>query len=331
MELCFDDFYEMYKPKKCTDLMLRSNRVINQLRKKFKNKKSFILLSILSNQGKHELVRNVSKEFIEVSLIDIYEDSSIDIVQENERMSFDMNKFLSNESVKKKKRTVFLVDETVVRNNSCSKLLNALIRSSNQCVLMCTSRNIKKDRKITRLIRTEKLPVIVTSAVPIRTLSAKIHEVSAMNRVLITRRASVNLAKRMYGNMRVFWKLLYHTLDNAKRKELKVTTSTHIIDIVKRYHTDSFENFADVLKRCSDTDVYSLEDRLNLCLGHSYALKHYCHRTVVLEKHCHPWNDSKKLDMSEIAEWTKLFSLSDRKGSLQYQFEELTLPLFLLT
>ena len=106
MELSFDDFYERHRPKNSSDLsFFTSTRVIKDVRKKFKNGKSFVLLSSNTGQGKHEIVRIVSTEFDDVvSLRDVYDDSTISNIEENDNVTFDMTGFLSTTTTKTRRR-----------------------------------------------------------------------------------------------------------------------------------------------------------------------------------------------------------------------------------
>ena len=334
MELSFDDFYERHRPKNSSDLsFFTSTRVIKDVRKKFKNGKSFVLLSSNTGQGKHEIVRIVSTEFDDVvSLRDVYDDSTISNIEENDNVTFDMTGFLSTttktKTRRRRRRVVFLIDESVIRMSSCAKLLNAVLSSKNQCIFMCTSHNLKNERKINSFVRSKKFGVISVSRISLAQISKKIQIISQEYDVNFTRRASFNFARRIYSNLRLLWKLLYRMLDNAKKRNGESSVmSAHVFENINKHHTDGFDHFLDVRERCSDRQVYSLEERLKLSLGHSYALKHYCHRCVINE-HCDPWNTKRKLDIHETARWTEVFSCSDHKGFVQE--EEITLPLFLL-
>ena len=181
MELSFDYFYERHRPKNSSDLsFFTSTRVIKDVRKKFKNGKSFVLLSSTTGQGKHEIVRIVSTEFDDVvSLRDVYDDSTISNIEENDNVTFDMTGFLSTTTKTKtrrrrRRRVVFLIDESVIRMSSCAKLLNAVLSSKNQCIFMCTSHNLKNERKINSFVRSKKFEVISVSRISLAQISKKI-------------------------------------------------------------------------------------------------------------------------------------------------------------
>ena len=329
MPLSYDDFYTAHLPQRTMDLLLRSQRVVTNVRMKLKHKRSFLLVSAGHGYGKHVLIRLLLSENDKTSAVWVNEDTDIASIERNDEVTFDMTNFLtpSTDTETHDRRDIFVVKEEVIKSVSCVHLLRATVRANKQCVFLYTSLDIKKDPKIKRLLKEKnRLSVIWLCSIPQNMLMSRVCMILQSNRVLITKRAAAYLAKHVYGNFRILLMLVHRLLQKAESKNITTLNTPHVLEISNESSIDSFCAFTDMKKRCMNKRVYSFEERFLLCAQHSYAVKNYCYTSVTRE-HRHPWH-SKKLNIHDSARWMDLFSLND--ALFNYNREDTTFPCYLL-
>ena len=121
MDTTIDEFYNEHRPKNFNELLLNKKN-LKLIEKEFLLGKSFAIISDRSGVGKHEIVNILLKN--SKSLIIIDGNSSISDINRCDEITFDMNAFLSNIS-SIKKDSVFLIEEYIIKNESCRYLLDA--------------------------------------------------------------------------------------------------------------------------------------------------------------------------------------------------------------
>ena len=288
MEISYDEFFQIHCPKKSTDLIVRSKRVLVQIKRKFKSKRSFIFVSGKHGYGKHEILNVLGKEDGTISLVSINDDSTVNSIERKNEVNFDMTGFLNENSILKKQREIFVIEEEVIKSSSCISIMNALMKVHKQCIFLYTT-----------------------------------------HYVIITKRACCNLARNVYGNIRVLLMLVYRLLVKSKNNNKNVVTTPLVLNVLKQNRMDGFTHFNDIQQRClKSTSILTYNECIELCMSQSYATKMYCYNSVI-KKSIHPWCCN-TLNITEIAQWTDLFCFNDIINNYKSDYDDFVLPLFLL-
>ena len=341
MEISYDEFYDIHRPMKSLDLIVRSKRVLIQIKRKFRSKRSFIFVSGKHGYGKHEILNILAKENNKITLVQINDDSTVNSIERKNEVNFDMTGFLNKKEIVAKqetKREIFVIEEEVIKSSSCISIMNALMKVQKQCIFLytCNLHSVRNDRQIKQVMKhfKKKMSIICLYKVPIQTLMNHVSMITQTHSVLITKRACCNLARNVYGNIRVLLLLVYRILVKIKTNNKNMVTTPLVFDVLKQNGMDGFTHFNDLQKRfLNSTGILSYTERVDLCLSQSYATKMYCYNSVI-KKSIHPWSCN-KLNMNEIMEWTNLFCINDimnnyKSHNNSYDYDDFTLPLFLL-
>ena len=153
MEISYDEFYEIHRPKKSLDLIVRSQRVLIQIKRKFRSKRSFIFVSGKHGYGKHEILNILAKENNRVSLVQINDGSTVNSIERRNEVNFDMTGFLTKNEIVAKNETkceIFVIEEEVMKSCSCISIMNALMKIQKQCIFLytCNLHSVRNDRHI---------------------------------------------------------------------------------------------------------------------------------------------------------------------------------------
>ena len=332
MEISYDEFFQIHCPKKSTDLIVRSKRVLVQIKRKFKSKRSFIFVSAKHGYGKHEILNVLGKEDGTISLVSINDDSTVNSIERKNEVNFDMTGFLNENSILKKQREIFVIEEEVIKSSSCISIMNALMKVHKQCIFLytCNFNSVKKERPIKQLMKYfKKMSIIYLYKVPLQTLMNHVSMLTQTHYVILTKRACCNLARNVYGNIRVLLMLVYRILVKSKNNNKNVVTTPLVLNVLKQNRMDGFTHFNDIQQRClKSTSILTYNECIELCMSQSYATKMYCYNSVI-KKSIHPWCCN-PLNITEIAQWTDLFCFNDIINNYKSDYDDFVLPLFLL-
>ena len=161
MEISYDEFYDIHRPMKSLDLIVRSKRVLIQIKRKFRSKRSFIFVSGKHGYGKHEILNILAKENNKITLVQINDDSTVNSIEHKNEVNFDMTGFLSKKEIveiHETKREIFVIEEEVMKSSSCISLINALMKVQKQCIFLytCNLHGVRSDRHIKQVMKHSK-------------------------------------------------------------------------------------------------------------------------------------------------------------------------------
>ena len=303
MDTTIDEFYNEHRPKNFNELLLNKKN-LKLIEKEFLLGKSFAIISDRSGVGKHEIVNILLKN--SKSLIIIDENSSISDINRCDEITFDMNAFLSNIS-SRKKDSVFLIEEYIIKNESCRYLLDASFKLKKQRIYLYTTKKNENDSKI-KLIQKNVSKIINISRVPIIVIAREIHKICFVHSVLISKKSAFFLAKNVHGNLRILLRCIYNILNKVKLEKSCIIKKSHIVDVMKKSYIDNFQCFNDIIDRCSN-ELYDTDTRMTMFSNKSYALSAFCYNSV-FKKNKNPWS-SKHVDINQLSQISDLFSFMD--------------------
>ena len=308
MNVSLDEFYDDHRPRCYAQMFERKKSIDKKLRAYFRKRQSFVLISERSGMGKHETIRNIVTDTVE--LVSVNDEWSVENVTHRDESSMDMETFMCTCTRDKGKEVVFIVEESVLHSKSSQAMLSMLLRCRRMCVYMFTSgRTQTMNPTVKRISKQLGGRVIVMSSVPKKIMVDYFNEIGREYDVNVSKRACKSLVDRTYGNIRVFLRSMYMILDRSKHRSLRYVTTPVVLEVLKTCYMDGFNHFIDVYDRCNDKELFTFEERSELCNTSSYAYHSYCYRSIT-NNAIHP-QTHRSLDLNDMTKLTELFSFSD--------------------
>ena len=303
MDETIDEFYVIHGASDVSDFCL-SKKTLRSIHRYIKLEQSFSIVSYVTGNGKHRLIEMCLGE--NVSIEHVNETSTIASIERKDETSFDMDSFL-NDRKETTKRTVFFVDEYVVKNPSCRNLLKATLNLKKQRIYFYTVLQQNDRANLKKITRTVPRIVVLKKLLSTHQVK-KINLVCGMYGVTVSKRASFFLAKINRGNMHALLRLLYDVLKDCKRRTSRFVQKPDAVNVFRKTRIDHFHTLDDALHSCSNV-TYDTDERVVIFSNKSYSLINHF-RNTCMKDDVHPFLNT-TMDMKRITEHCDVFSFLD--------------------